>query len=121
MTSLDQVPIGFPTSPEIVYGFGVSFGYKNLDFSMFFQGLGRESFWLDIGRTAPFITASSDGQQLKNQVLQAYAKSYWAAANPDPDSLWTRLSPSFHTNNTNRTTCVQTTVSFIRIKNEKIF
>src|SRR3546814_1329165 len=40
ITSLDQVPIGFPTSPEIVYGFGVSFGYKNINFSMFFQGLG---------------------------------------------------------------------------------
>src|SRR3546814_8903549 len=104
ITSLDQATIGFPTSPENVYGFGVSFGYKNPDFSQFFQGLGLESFWLDIGRTAPFITASSDGQQLKNQVLQAYANSYWSEANPDPYALWPRLSPSSHPNNTPRNT-----------------
>ncbi|TCS85266.1 TonB-linked SusC/RagA family outer membrane protein [Anseongella ginsenosidimutans] len=120
ITTLDQVPIGFPTSPEIVYGFGASFGYKNLDFSIFFQGLGRESFWLDIGRTAPFITTSSDGQQLKNQVLQAYADSYWSEANPDPYALWPRLSPSSHPNNTPTNTWFMRNGSFMRLKNAEI-
>jgi TonB-linked SusC/RagA family outer membrane protein len=31
ITELDMVPIGFPTSPEIVYGFGLSGGYKGFD------------------------------------------------------------------------------------------
>src|SRR5690606_18614852 len=29
ITALDQVPIGYPTTPEIVYGFGFSTGYRN--------------------------------------------------------------------------------------------
>lgn len=44
ITNADMVPIGYPTSPEIIYGFGVSLGHKGFDFSVFFQGLGRESF-----------------------------------------------------------------------------
>ena len=35
----DWTWIGNPTVPEIVYGFGPSFKYKNWDFSFFFQGV----------------------------------------------------------------------------------
>src|SRR5690606_9160669 len=38
ITVLDQVPIGNPTMPEIVYGFGFSMGFKSFDLSCFFQG-----------------------------------------------------------------------------------
>ena len=34
ITSLDKVPIGYPTEPEIVYGFGFSTGYKNFDLTV---------------------------------------------------------------------------------------
>lgn len=33
----DKVALGYPSVPEIVYGFGPSIKYKNLDFSLFFQ------------------------------------------------------------------------------------
>src|SRR5690606_16745785 len=46
ITSLDQVPIGFPTVPEIIYGFGFSFGWKQLDISTFLQGSANSSFWM---------------------------------------------------------------------------
>src|SRR5690606_18057933 len=54
ITQADQVPIGTPTVPEIVYGFGVSLGYKNVDVSFFFQGLTNESFMIDANATWPF-------------------------------------------------------------------
>ena len=41
ITEADMVPIGYPPTPEIVYGFGLSTGYKGFDFSFFFQGLGK--------------------------------------------------------------------------------
>ena len=50
ISELDMVPIGYPKDPEIVYGFGASYGFKNFDISVFFQGLARESFWIDYGR-----------------------------------------------------------------------
>lgn len=54
ISELDKVPIGYPTTPEINYGFGLSVGYKGLDASFFFQGSGRQSFWLDLKKITPF-------------------------------------------------------------------
>ena len=43
----DRTYIGNPYIPQIVYGFGASFQYKNWDFSVFFQGAGKVSIYLD--------------------------------------------------------------------------
>src|SRR3546814_5944470 len=65
ITQADQVPIGTPAVPEIVYGFGISLGYKSVDFSVFFQGLSNESFRIDAGTTWPFAN--------QNALLKVYA------------------------------------------------
>jgi TonB-linked SusC/RagA family outer membrane protein len=91
ITEADQVPIGNPTTPEIVYGFGFSFGYKNLDFSAFFQGLANESFWINSAATSPFNEEA--------QLLKAYADSYWSEDNRNIYALWPRLSPTINSNN----------------------
>lgn len=39
VNTFDKVAIGYTTIPEINYGFGVSLGYKGIDFSVFFQGV----------------------------------------------------------------------------------
>ncbi|MCQ5209073.1 hypothetical protein, partial [Bacteroides thetaiotaomicron] len=51
----DIVPIGISSSPEIVYGFGVSMGYKIFDISCFFQGAARSSFFIISKATNPFM------------------------------------------------------------------
>src|SRR5690606_28508894 len=79
ITALDQVPIGNPTRPEIVYGFGVSTGYKNFDLSCFFQGLAQESFWIDPVATSPFIG--------EKQLLKAYADNHWSEDNANVMAL----------------------------------
>lgn len=110
ITSLDLVPIGYPTVPEIVYGFGFSVGYRNMDFSAFFQGLGRESFWIDPNATAPFRGG--------NQLLKAYANDYWSEDNQNIYALWPRLSVSNagHGNNTQTSTWFMRDGSFLRLK-----
>ncbi|MCK7556468.1 SusC/RagA family TonB-linked outer membrane protein [Chitinophaga sedimenti] len=40
ISEADQVFLGLPTVPEIVYGAGLSSGYKGFDLSAFFQGIG---------------------------------------------------------------------------------
>ncbi len=45
----DIVPIGYPTTPEINYGFGLSTGYKNFDFSFFFSGVANTSLFISTG------------------------------------------------------------------------
>jgi TonB-linked SusC/RagA family outer membrane protein len=117
ITAMDQVPIGYPTSPEIVYGFGFSSGYKEFDLSCFFQGLARESFWIDTKATAPFInTGDFDGLTGKNQALQVYADSYWSEENRDLYALWPRLSTTIINNNNQRSTWFMRDGSFLRLK-----
>ncbi|GAA4303576.1 TonB-dependent receptor [Compostibacter hankyongensis] len=129
ITTLDQVPIGYPTDPEIVYGFGVSAGYKNFDLSFFFQGLARESFWIDPKATAPFVNYLYDNEkqnnpsltgQPKNQLLKAYADDHWSEDNQNLYALWPRLSTSENPNNSQKSTWFMNNGAFLRLKNVEL-
>ena len=132
----DKVPLGFPTSPEIVYGFGISAGYKKFDVNVFFQGLARESFWINPTATAPFYkypyssTATFSGfsannfqittQQAQNQLLKAFADSHWSEENRDLYALWPRLSEQLVQNNIQQSTWFMRNGSFLRLKQVEI-
>jgi TonB-linked SusC/RagA family outer membrane protein len=108
ITDADQVPIGNPILPEIVYGFGLSGGYKGFDFSIFFQGLANESFWMDPSATWPFA-----GQ---DALLKGYADSHWSEDHRDVYALFPRLSPTVNINDTQRSTWWMRNGSFLRLK-----
>ena len=112
ITAADRVPIGNPTSPEIIYGFGVSLGYKCLDVSVFFQGLANESFWINASSTSPFNN--------QTQLLKAYADSHWSEEVQDMYALWPRLSPTINQNNVQRSTWFMRDGSFLRLKQIEI-
>jgi TonB-linked SusC/RagA family outer membrane protein len=112
ITEADMVPIGHPTIPEIVYGFGVSTGYKGFDCSLFFQGAARQSFWINAGGTAPFINDA--------QILKAYADSYWSEENQDIYALWPRLTTYWNSNNFATSTWFMRDGSFLRLKQVEI-
>ncbi|MDR0574810.1 MAG: TonB-dependent receptor [Tannerella sp.] len=122
ITTLDQVPIGYPTTPEIVYGFGLSTGYKQFDFSLFFQGLARESFWINTSATAPFVSYTYSGESFngiaQNQLLKAYADSHWSEDNQDLYATWPRLSTTQvgNTNNFQQSTWFMRNGAFLRLK-----
>ncbi|WP_298648076.1 TonB-dependent receptor [uncultured Proteiniphilum sp.] len=126
ITELDLVPIGYPTEPEIVYGFGFSAGYKGFDFSTFFQGLARESFWIDASATAPFRQFYYSNDALngwpQNQLLKAYADDYWSEDNQNIYALWPRLSVSSagHGNNAQPSTWFMRDGSFLRLKQVEV-
>lgn len=84
----DMVPIGYPTQPEIIYGFGSSFGYKKFDFSFYFQGSARSSFFINPENIQPFY--QNGGYQ--NGLLQAVHDSHWTEDNRDLYAFWPRLS-----------------------------
>ncbi len=108
----DLVPIGYPTTPEIIYGFGLSAGYRNFDFSCFFQGSGRSSFWIDPGATGPFIG--------ERALLQVIADSHWSEANRDIYAFWPRLSDTEISNNNQTSTWWMRDGSFLRLKSLEI-
>jgi TonB-linked SusC/RagA family outer membrane protein len=95
----DQVPIGYPTTPEINYGFGLSVGYKNIDFSCFFSGSARSSFWIDPKATAPFVNDMGDGVTATRAMLQYWADDYWNEDSRNSYALWPRLSTGLIKNN----------------------
>jgi TonB-linked SusC/RagA family outer membrane protein len=112
ITEADQVPIGNPTLPEIVYGFGFSAGYKGFDFSTFFQGLANESFWISYSNTSPFYN--------ETQLLKAYADDYWSEDNRNIHALWPRLSTTLISNNNQPNTWFMRDGSFLRLKQMEI-
>ena len=116
----DQVPIGFPTTPEINYGFGLSLGYGKIDFSCFFQGSARSSFWIDPNKTAPFVKNGVDGFTTTRAMLQVYADSYWSEDNRDIYALWPRLSESTINNNNKRNTWFMRDGAFLRLKTAEV-
>lgn len=113
----DVVPIGHPTTPEIIYGFGLSGGFKNFDLSCFFQGSGRSSFWINpgAGGVAPFVN-SLDGAQGNNAMLDFILQNHWSEANPNPYAEWPRLSAYEVGNNTRTSTWFMRNGAFLRLK-----
>ncbi|QEC54272.1 TonB-dependent receptor [Anseongella ginsenosidimutans] len=112
ISELDRVPIGHPTTPEIVYGFGLSTGFKRFDFSFFFQGSARSSFWIDPVATSPFVG--------ETQLLKVYADNYWSEEQKNVYALWPRLSSTQNANNTQVSTWFMRNGSFLRLKSLEI-
>ena len=136
ITTLDQAPIGKPEIPRIIYGAGLSAGYKRFDINVFFQGLSEVSFFINPVTTGPFINSIQEaginavrdgngngfgnGILSENGLLQAYADSHWSEENRDIYALWPRLSTSVVQNNAPRSTWWLRDGSFLRVKQVEV-
>lgn len=120
ITDADMVPIGYPTTPEITYGFGLSAGYKNWDLSVFFQGNARTTFWIDPSSISPFIDTDSESSLSQNALLQAIADDHWSESNRNIYAFWPRLSNELNENNTQISTWWMQDGSFMRLKSLEI-
>lgn len=136
INDFDIVPMGYPANPEIQYGLGVSFGYKNFDISAFVQGESRYSFFLDARSMAPFVEVFSDefvngrwtdngrktGLKGNRAMLNFIAESVWTETDRDIYSKWPRLSLDVvgaavgNNNNFVRSNYWMRTAGYIRLK-----
>ena len=123
----DYVPIGFPTTPEVIYGFGFSLGYKSFDISAFFQGSARSSFTIDAANTTPFITPPNINQwpyylQSGNQngLLKVIADDHWSEDKRNSYAMWPRLGSQLSENNTQTSSWWLRDGSFLRLKSTEI-
>lgn len=109
----DRVPIGYPSVPELSYGFGLSAGYKNWDISFFFQGQGRSSFFIDPAAIAPF-------NNYRNCV-QYIADDHWSPNNPVSHPFWPRLTAQDNSNNyRSNSTWWMRNGRYLRLKNIEV-
>jgi len=111
----DEVAIGYPTTPEVIYGFGVSASYKGLDLSFFFQGSLNSSFFIDAYNTSPFIDTSGSAIG-NNALLNAWANDHWSENDRNLYAAWPRLSDQLVDNNNRNSTWWLRDGSFLRLK-----
>ncbi len=106
----DIVPIGYPTVPEMQYGFGLSAGYKDFDLSFFFQGNARVSLFIDATTTgiAPFID--------RRNAMSIIGEDHWSPTNQDPYAFWPRLAVGPQENNQQASSWWARDASFMRLK-----
>ena len=113
----DRVAMGFPDSPEIQYGFGLSMGYKNWDLSFFFQGNARISFFINAG-----VGGGDDGTegiapfQGQRNAVSIVARDHWSETNPNEHAFYPRLSVTSLGNNTLQSSWWMRDGSFMRMK-----
>jgi TonB-linked SusC/RagA family outer membrane protein len=114
----DQTWLGNPTVPQIVYGFGITSGFKNFDLSAFFQGQAMVSFFVDPGRTSPFIQSPDSYFNGNTQLLKEYADNHWSESNQNMYALYPRLGANGAQieNNRQNSTWWMRDGSFLRLK-----
>ncbi|HKJ42410.1 MAG TPA: SusC/RagA family TonB-linked outer membrane protein, partial [Sunxiuqinia sp.] len=126
ITAADQVPIGFPTTPEIVYGFGGTWGFKNFDVSAYFQGVARTSIFIDPTKVSPFVlnqapfSDNSKKTGTQSGLLNVIAQDHWSEDNRDLYAFWPRLSDYFIANNDVNSTWWMRNGAFLRLKSVEL-
>lgn len=109
----DQCAIGGTENPEIVYGFGLSLVWKDLDFSCLFQGMGRT--WRIMSSN---ILPGQNSGEFYN-VFTNY-QDRWTADNPRQDVFYPRLTYGPNDVNSQPSTWWLKDMSFLRLKNIEI-
>lgn len=84
--AFDEMPIGFGSIPEIVYGFGLTLGYRNFSLAGFFQGIGNVDILLSGEGFVPFQQGGNRGNLLSE------ITDRWTPENPNPDAFYPRLT-----------------------------
>ncbi len=106
----DRTSLGYPTVPEVMYGFGASVNYKRWDFSFFFQGTARVS--LLMSDMHPF----RDNERSGFNMTQYIADDHWSEANPNPNAAYPRLDYRYNANNTQTSSFWLKNGSYLRLK-----
>lgn len=105
ITPDDIVPIGKPSTPQIIYGFAPSVSYKGFDFSLLFQGAARRDFYIGAEAAFPFVNSASAVRETLD---------YWTPENPDARNP--RVTPQPTDNNQQTSSWWINSGSYLRLK-----
>lgn len=110
VSTLDETAIGGTWDPQIVYGFGMTLKYRQLDFGCFFQGNGKTYRIIGGNNFIPGCGAGMGN-------IYANYEDHWTVDNPSQDVFWPRLSSSNNANNNRSSTWWLHNMSMLRLKN----
>lgn len=108
----DMQYMGYPKVPEIIYGFGPSIRWKNLDFSFFFQGVARTSLMMN--NFHPF------GTSINRSVLKFIADDHWNPQDQNIHAGYPRLTKIDNNTNTANSDYWLRNGAFLKLKNAEI-
>src|SRR5690606_15758321 len=106
-----------PYIPEIVYGVGLSVGFKGFYGSAFFQG--NDNVSININNQANAFMPFHWGLEESN-VRQEIVESRWTEENPSQDVFFPRLRSTEMANTNNQSSWWIKDGSFIRLKNLEV-
>lgn len=109
--------LGHPLFPEIIYGFGMNFGYKGFYLNAFFQGAGNVSVNLMTDRQV--MNPFEGGLEYSN-VRQEIIDSRWTPENPSQDVFFPRVRIAERSNTWTRSTWWVRDGAFLRFKNVEV-
>lgn len=116
--SFDQLQdVGNPSTPELVYGFGVNAEYKGIYAGIFFQGAGNTSTVLGANTSEGFFPFQwgFDETSIRREALNR-----WTDDNPSQNVMFPRLRTNSHPHNTAPSTWWMRDASFLRLKNIEV-
>ena len=110
----DRVYMGYPRTPEIMYGFGGTIAYKGIDLSLYFTGATKTSILLGGPSMYPF------GSNVigPNNVLREYYDNRWTPDNPNPK--YPSPGDSYSQNNYRPSSVWLKDASYLRLRNAEI-
>ncbi|WP_207434810.1 SusC/RagA family TonB-linked outer membrane protein [Sabulibacter ruber] len=109
----DQVAIGHPRTPEIMYGMGGTLGYKAFEISVFFSGVANTSLFVD----GPSMYAFELGMGTYN-ILREYYDNRWTPQNPN--AKYPGVITAENRNNYRSSTHYLQDASYLRLKNAEV-
>jgi TonB-linked SusC/RagA family outer membrane protein len=109
----DQMPIGLPRTPEVMFGFGSTVGFKGFEVSLFFTGAARSSMFLEGRSIYPF----AEGLGIFN-IMEEYHHNRWTG--PGSDGIYPAVREYNSQNNYRRSTLWQKDASYLRLRNAEI-
>lgn len=106
----DQAVIGYPSTPEIIFGLEPRIFYRGFDFDVLFQGAGNSSLFLNNYWVWPFGSSGSATEM-------AYA-DHWTPSNPN--ARYPRISGTPPSNNTQMSSWWMRNTTYVRVKSLQV-
>ena len=110
----DMVMSGYPQVPEFNYGFGTTMAYKGFDWSIYFLGRGRSSYFFYGLTIYPFVY----GQEYN--VQREFYEYRWRPGADNTNARYPRVSTVENKNNNLVSTLYMRDGSCLRLKNIEV-
>src|SRR5690606_518532 len=108
------VPIGYPRTPQMMFGFGGTLAYKGVDVSVFFNGASRASLYL----AGPSIMPFSRGEGSHN-ILREFYDNRWTPETADI-AVYPATTNDINPNNFRLSKIYQRDASYLRLRNAEV-